>query len=35
MIEAYEKTVNESLAAAMSAHGTVIPVDKMSLMFEY
>ena len=28
MIEAYEKTVNESLAAAMSAHGTVTPVDK-------
>ena len=28
MIEVSEKTVNESLVAAMSAHGTVSPVDK-------
>ena len=28
MIVAPEKTVNGSLAAAMSAHGTVSPVDK-------
>ena len=28
MTEASEKTVNGPLAAAMSAHGTVSPVDK-------
>ena len=35
MTEDSEKTVNGSLVAAMSTHGTVSPVDKMSLMFEY